>query len=555
MDSLRYDAAAAKSRLRVKTMRFNVSRSARPFVVYDATRTTAAQALMFLRWGSRFGWCVLAMGENYFVLPFRAFLQTIVTTRQKAATLATVFGLEDLVPSPVLQGQVKSIALEKRPRDRSTESYVVLTSKRKERIAISGVGVVGKPVSISSVEIRWVDSGSASGGGVARVWGIKKAAKRPAKKAARKAASSGPGPDQRQRGGGFLSFGGHEPKGATPKEPERNLTPQVLDTVNVFYATDREPKESGRDGSTVGYSNRLAPVSKLAYGLCTVSIPENHKTGRLETPSIWRFQIHEDPKKHFTLQECSSRTPAAFFTELSQIIAKGEKKTAFVFIHGYNVSFDAAVKRTAQLSRDMRFPGAPILYSWASAAAKKLYSKDEETVALTVDRLAGFLKRLSETSGATEIHLIAHSMGNRALINALKAFQTPSAAAKPFKQVVLTAPDVPRQDAEVLIAAANANAERITLYASSKDRALLLSRGLHDNRRLGYVYDYPYVISGLDSIDASSVETDFLGHSFFAATRTVLGDLSALVLEGKEPGTRFGLRKLKTPSGLCWEFD
>ncbi len=57
--------------------------------------------------------------------------------------------------------------------------------------------------------------------------------------------------------------------------------------------------------------------------------------------------------------------------------------------------------------------------------------------------------------------------------------------------------NIPRQDAEVLIAAANANAERITLYASSKHRALLLSRGLHDNRRLGYVYDYPYVIPGL----------------------------------------------------------
>jgi hypothetical protein len=303
-------------------MRFNVSRSARPFVVYDATRTTAAQALMFLRWGSRFGWCVLTRGENYFVLPFRAFLQTVATTRRKAATLATVFGLEDLVASHALQGRAKSIELGKRPRVRSTESYVVLTSKRKERIAISGVGVVGKPVSrarvISSESRRRVDSGGpARGGGVGggigsnagRSWVVKKAAKRPAKKAARKAASSGRGPDQRQRRGrGVLSLGGHEPRigaagrariaaaqklrwarGRTPKEPERNLTPQVLDTVNVFYATDREPKESGRDGSTVGYSNRLAPVSKLAYGLCTVSIPENHKTGSValyspETP-------------------------------------------------------------------------------------------------------------------------------------------------------------------------------------------------------------------------------------------------------------------------------
>lgn len=545
-------------------MRFNVSRSGQPFVVYEATRTTAAQALIFPRRVSRFGWCVLTMGKNYFVLPFRTFLQTVAITRQKAVPLATVFGLEDLVPSHVLQARAESIELQKRPRVRSTESYVVLTSKRKERIAISRVGVVGKPVSTSSDKRRWVDAGGpvrrvgvgggiGSGGGGG--WVIKKAAKRSAKKAAKKAAPSGRGPGQRRRGRGVLSFGGHKPKGKAPKEPETSLKPQVLDIVNVFYATDREPKGFGRDGSAVRYSNRLAPVSKLAYGLCAVSIPENHKTGRLEAPSIWRFQIHEDPKKHFSLQQCSSRTPVAFFTELGQVIAKGEKKTAFVFIHGYNVSFEAAVKRTAQLSRDMRFPGAPILYSWASAAANRLYSKDEETVALTIDRLAGFLKRLSETSGATEIHLIAHSMGNRALINALKAFQTPSAAAKPFKQVVLTAPDVPRQDAEVLIAAANANAERITLYASSKDRALLLSRGLHDNRRLGYVYDYPYVIPGLDSIDASSVETDFLGHSFFAATRTVLGDLSALVLEGKEPGTRFGLRKLKTPSGLCWEFD
>ena len=154
---------------------------------------------------------------------------------------------------------------------------------------------------------------------------------------------------------------------------------------------------------------------------------------------------------------------------------------------------------------------------------KDFYAKDEETVVLTVDRLVAFLKKLTETSGAAEIHLIAHSMGNRALINALKGLQVPSSTVlKPFKQVVLTAPDIPRQDAEKFIASANASAERVTLYASNRDRALLLSRGLHDNRRLGFVYDFPYVISGLDSIDASNVETDFLGHSFFSDARTVL---------------------------------
>jgi esterase/lipase superfamily enzyme len=164
------------------------------------------------------------------------------------------------------------------------------------------------------------------------------------------------------------------------------------------------------------------------------------------------------------------------------------------------------------------------------------------------------LKRLSETSGASEIHLIAHSMGNRALVNALKTLGAPMVATKPFKQVVLTAPDVPRQDAEIFIQAANANAEMITLYASKKDKALLLSSGLHDNRRLGYVYeDYPYVITGLDSIDATSVKTDFLGHSFFSDTRSVLVDLSTVILHVRH--RRAGLKQLTTPSGFCWAFD
>lgn len=95
--------------------------------------------------------------------------------------------------------------------------------------------------------------------------------------------------------------------------------------------------------------------------------------------------------------------------------------------------------------------------------------------------------------------------------------------------------------------------EAVCIYRYAKG---LLSRGLHDNRRLGFVYDaYPFVIPGLDSIDASSVKTDFLAHSFFSDTRTVLGDLAAVVLEGKEPSKRFGLKKLTTPSGPCWKFD
>ena len=126
--------------------------------------------------------------------------------------------------------------------------------------------------------------------------------------------------------------------------------------------------------------------------------------------------------------------------------------------------------------------------------------------------------------------------------------------AKPFKQVVLTAPDVPRKDVESLIEAASLRAERVTLYASRKDKALGISKAKHKYERLGKVYGFPYVLVGMDSIDASDVRTDFLAHTVFAKTRTVLGDLQALIAHGDPPDQRFGLTSLKSPAGICWKF-
>jgi len=56
----------------------------------------------------------------------------------------------------------------------------------------------------------------------------------------------------------------------------------------------------------------------------------------------------------------------------------------------------------------------------------------------------------------------------------------------------------------------------------------------------------------MDSIDASKVKTAFWGHGVFATTRTVLGDLAALIADGKPPGKRFGMRSLTSSSGDAW---
>ena len=301
--------------------------------------------------------------------------------------------------------------------------------------------------------------------------------------------------------------------------------------------------------------NELSDPVQLCYGICSVTVPRNHKLGKIETPTIWTLKI-QDRSKHFTISACSPRTKSEFFSQLRERIGESDGQSCFVFIHGYNVSFEDAAMRTAQLTKDLKFPGVPILYSWASAHRLNGYSQDEETVSLTIKRLAPFLKQLTETSGATEIHLIAHSMGNRALIGALERSNPPDPTkAKPFKQVVLTAPDVPREDVESQIDAASLRAERVTLYASRKDKALGLSKAKHKYERLGKVYGFPYVLAGMDSIDASDVRTDFLAHAVFAKARTVLGDLQVLIAHGDSPDKRFDLVRLKSPAGICWKFS
>lgn len=50
-------------------------------------------------------------------------------------------------------------------------------------------------------------------------------------------------------------------------------------------------------------------------------------------------------------------------------VRKTGKAEAFVFVHGFNVPFHEAAKRTAQMAFDMHFEGLPILYSWPSRAS------------------------------------------------------------------------------------------------------------------------------------------------------------------------------------------
>ncbi len=220
---------------------------------------------------------------------------------------------------------------------------------------------------------------------------------------------------------------------------------------------------------------------ELVRGVCRVTIPTIHTRGSVERPSLLRFEVAENQARHIVLTSVTEFANGAFDARLAEELAAADQPDVLVFVHGFNVDFESAVMRTAQIAVDLPFQGVPICYTWPSQGTLLGYPVDENNAAWTVSHLKEFLTDLVDRSGAKSIHVVAHSMGNRAMTSAMQqiALQRPSAGPI-FDRVVLAAPDV---DADLFrkdLAESLTNvAKQVTLYASSDDQALVASKKVH----------------------------------------------------------------------------
>ncbi len=304
----------------------------------------------------------------------------------------------------------------------------------------------------------------------------------------------------------------------------------------IYFATDRNYTETKNLNNAFGIQR-----SNLKYGICKVSIPNNHEIGKIESPSIWRFEFTEDPSKHIVIQDIDLMDKDKFFKSLSKSIKKSKKKSSFLFVHGYNTSFSEAAKRTAQMTYDLLFDGKAVFYSWPSQSSIFKYTKDEANIDWSKHNIKQFLEDYISKSGAEDIYLIAHSMGNRGLTRAIvELLDEKPQLAKNIKEIILAAPDI---DADVFkndIAPKMVSEIKkpITLYVSSDDLALKASKALHGNPRAGDSTDGLVIVNGVETIDATGVDTSFLSHSYFADTNSIISDIFDLVKSGKRAFNR-----------------
>ncbi len=279
----------------------------------------------------------------------------------------------------------------------------------------------------------------------------------------------------------------------------------------IFVATTRDKASDPADI----YGGQRA--RQLSFVDLQVTVPVSHQIGRIESPS---GNAPRDPSQHFAARDIGLISEEATFErELRADIAKNNGR-ALVFIHGYRTPFDKSVYRAAQIKNDAAYSGTTVLFSWASTGRTVDYLYDSNSASVARDGLEHTL-RLVKNAGATRIDIIAHSMGNWILMEALRQFAISGRTdlRDALGDVVLASPDIDVDVFRTQIERIGRPDRPFVILLSDDDRALQLSSILAGNRpRVGDYGDSEDLAQlGVIVVNLSGIRVeDRLNHTKFA---------------------------------------
>ncbi len=321
--------------------------------------------------------------------------------------------------------------------------------------------------------------------------------------------------------------------------------PPETSTASIFFATNRQQKEIEEPGIVRFSGQRSTP----SFGTCEVEFKPIPILGEVaskvpfyvpsETGEM-RIEVQEDPEVHWN--QLSAATDGT---------SKGE---IVVFVHGYSYDFKRGCRRAVEIQRALEGEATVLMLSWPSNGDATDYAPDVADLEWSVPFLAETLEQLSDRFGSENVHVLSHSLGARGMTLTLEMLEASSADRPVIGRWVLLAPDIDSEVFVGLLPRLEPMAESITLYASSNDAPLKVSRRLNGSPRLGEAGEFLTVVEGVETIDVSPAgRYQILGHEYFFFHPTVAGDLAVLLGTGKAAAERPALRP-KSKNGLSyWE--
>jgi esterase/lipase superfamily enzyme len=146
-------------------------------------------------------------------------------------------------------------------------------------------------------------------------------------------------------------------------------------------------------------------------------------------------------------------------------------------------------------------------------------------------------------------------MGNRLVTSVLRDRSAANRIPANLRELMLAAPDINEQIFREIILPRMAALQGVhrTIYASSNDVALRVSKVVHDYRRVGETDGGVLTFTGFETIDASRVAPILraFGHSYVVDSAKVLGDI-AEVLSLHFTADQRNLPRQGTPPAAWW---
>ncbi|MBW7858096.1 MAG: alpha/beta hydrolase [Leptonema sp. (in: Bacteria)] len=278
---------------------------------------------------------------------------------------------------------------------------------------------------------------------------------------------------------------------------------------------------------------------ELKSAICKIGVPANHSVGALDSST----DVNPDRDIYFLIGGYESKSNDSIYS-----IAESAKEV-MLFVHGFNVGFEEAILRAAQIKYDVKYQKPIILFTWPAGSGdgmldsvfvNRTYTENQKNAQDSIESLATILDELYKRK--VKVNLIVHSMGHQIAIPAILKLVKERGRSNFLNQVIFNAPDYPANEFATQSSDVAKSATRITVYCSPNDNALIASKKVNNNYRLGMCLKAKSVdMINVSEIDSPVLGIGGLGHGYYSG-RPILVDLYQ-TLDGVDAERRLFIRK------------
>ncbi len=367
-------------------------------------------------------------------------------------------------------------------------------------------------------------------------------------------------------------------------DPFSGEAPAELDShTRLFYATDRrvattedkQPHYANDRGVALRVGTvavAMDPPPKDWEDLRDITIGGDSKGRSLSvsgSTEIGPLPFSSGDGNGAALAAQDTAAAAAEFTSaINNQLTKSGNQDVFIYVHGYNVDFEYPTLVAKELQHYLGYQGAFISYNWPATPNRFAYLRDLETANATRRNLRELVEFLSDETEARRIHLIGYSAGSRLVFEvayqiALQNQERSTPRAR-LGQVILVGSDLDRlYFAQALADGLLQGMDRLSIYMSSSDAALNVSKVLFGQHRLGQIAAEDEMTSRVEQelisesrlslIDATDAPGADLGngHWYFRSSPWASSDIFLTLLSGADPAAR-GL--VRDDGKALWHF-